>query len=160
LKANGAPAAQWFDCAPREFPNEDVAKQRGLTTRLRDGRVQALALMNDELDVSGDFLTEAFADVDETGHPQLSFRLNAEGAFLFGQLTGQHVPRVDGVRYSLGIILDDLLLSAATIESKITDRGRISGNMTQAEVDAILPVFRAGTLPCELRELNATRAEE
>lgn len=160
LEIDGALAAQWFDCAPREFPDEAAAAQRGLATRESNGRLQALALMNDELDVSGDFLTAASADVDETGRPQLSFEFDAEGALLFGQLTGQHLPRADGVRYMLGIILDDVLLSAPTIESKITNRGRISGNMTQAEVDAILPVFRAGTLPCELREVSVTRGEE
>ena len=52
-------------------------------------------------------------------------------------LHDEDVPTATGQRYTLGIILDDKLIAAPTIESKVTDRARISGGFTQAEVDAI-----------------------
>ena len=86
-------------------------------------------------------------DVDETGRPQVSFTFTRQGAFLFGQLTGSHLPTATGQRYNLGILLDNRLLSAPTIESKITDRGRISGGgMSQDEVDFLVGILKAGQL--------------
>lgn len=152
--------AQWFDCDPTEFPDGDEIERRGLVGRKKGDVWQALALMNDGLDVTGAFLESTMTDVDETGRPQVSFSFNAEGAFLFGQLTGQHVPTRSGQRYNLGMILDDLLLSAPTIESKITDRGRISGNMSKDEVKFLVAILDAGRLPCAIREVDVTRPEE
>lgn len=154
------PAAQWFRCAPQEFTEGNVALTQELAVREEDDRKFALALMDDGLNVTGDYFHSVSSDLDETRRPQIVFEFNPQGALLFGQLTGEHLPRADGVRYRLGIILDDVLLSAPTIESKITNRGRISGNMTQPDMDAILPLFRSGALPCELREVSATRGEE
>jgi preprotein translocase subunit SecD len=160
LIINDQPAAQWVECAPQEFREGNVAFQQQMVVREEGGRKLALALLDDGLNVTGDYLQSVATDLDETGRPQIVFEFIPEGAALFGQLTGQHLPRADGVRYMLGIILDDVLLSAPTIESKITNRGRISGNMTQADLDAILPLFRSGALPCELREVNVARGEE
>jgi preprotein translocase subunit SecD len=49
-------------------------------------------------------------------------------------------------------LLDNRLLSAPTIESKITDRGRINGGaMTEQDVKAIVAILSAGKLPYTIK---------
>lgn len=154
------PAARWFECALPEIKQGNYALQVDLVVREDNGRPFTLGLIDDGLDVTSDYFSAVSSELDETGRPQIDFEFNPEGAELFGKLTGEHLPRADGGRYMLGIVLDEVLMSAPTIESKITNRGRISGNSSQVEVDAILPLLRSGSLPCELREVEVTLTEE
>jgi SecD/SecF fusion protein len=152
--------ARWVPYDDREFGDVDQARQRGLVTRMSGKTPQALVLTDDGLDVTGEYLRNASPDVDETGRPQVSFTFDSQGAFKFGQLTGSHVPNRAGQRYSLGILLDNRLLSAPTIESKITDRGRISGgSMNQDEVDFVVGILNAGSLPAALNKTPISRAQ-
>ena len=50
----------------------------------------------------------------------------------------------------LAIVLDDVLQTAPTLQSAITDYGRITGNFTQQEVDEIVDIINAGSLPAAL----------
>jgi SecD/SecF fusion protein len=153
--------AQWIDCDRIEFPDAEQVQERGLIARESASGPQALMLTNDELDVDGSYLRTVTPDVDEMGNPQVSFTFNDEGAFLFGQLTGEHVPTVTGQEYSLGMILDKVLLSAPTIQSKITDRGRISGGaMTDEDVTFLAAILNAGSLPYNVREVGAAAQDE
>jgi preprotein translocase subunit SecD len=154
------PTARWFECALPEIKKGSYAPQSELVVREVDGRTFVLGFVDDRADVTSDYFLAASSELDETGRPQIAFEFNPEGAALFGKLTGDHLPRADGGRYMLGIILDDVLLSAPTIESKITTRGRISGNPVETDLDAILPLLRSGSLPRPLREVSVTRAEE
>jgi SecD/SecF fusion protein len=121
---------------------------------------QALVMTNDGLNVTGDDLRTVAPDVDETGRPQVSFAFNADGAFAFGQLTGTHTPTATGQRYCLGILLDNRLLSAPTIESKISDRGRISGGgMSEDEVKFLVGILQAGQLPAALNKTPISKAQ-
>ena len=47
-------------------------------------------------------------------------------------------------------MLDDVLETAPTLQSQITDTGRITGNFTQKEVDEIVDIINAGSLPAAL----------
>ena len=67
----------------------------------------------------------------------------------FGRLTGEHVPLGD-FRYNLAIVLDDVLQTAPTIQSQITDSGRITGHFTPREVQEIVDIINAGSLPAAL----------
>ncbi|HMP04895.1 MAG TPA: protein translocase subunit SecD, partial [Lacipirellulaceae bacterium] len=159
VKLDDKEVARWVALDQTEFPTIDVAIERGLVTRTSPAGPQALVMTDDGLDVTGDFLRSATPDVDEGGRPQVSFAFNSDGAFLFGQLTGQHIPTSTGQRYNLGILLDNRLLSAPTIESKITDRGRISGNMSEAEVNFIVGILQAGKLPAALNKTPISKAQ-
>jgi SecD/SecF fusion protein len=161
VELDGAVVAQWIDCDRRSFPEAEVLVERGLVGREGKSGPQALSVIIDDLRVDGRYLRTVTPDVDEAGHPQVSFTFNAEGAFLFGQLTGQHVPTTTGQRYSLGMILDGQLLSAPNIESKITDRGRISGGaMTDEDVTFLAAILNAGSLPYDVREVGAPAQDE
>lgn len=97
--------------------------------------------------VTGRDLRNARPSLDEFNQPAVSFTLNREGARRFGDVTGQNIGR------SLGILLDGRVNSAPTIESRITDEGRITG-LSQQEANDLSLVLRSGALPASLTYLE------
>ena len=53
-------------------------------------------------------------------------------------------------RYKLAIVLDGVVQTAPLLQSQITDRGRITGNFTRKEVEALVDIINAGSLPVVL----------
>ena len=105
---------------------------------------------SDAYDVTGADLRDARTAKDqETVMPEVLFSFNSSGGKKFGRLTGEHVP-VGDFRYRLAIVLDDVIQTAPTLMSKITDSGRITGNFTQLEVEEIVAIINAGSLPVAL----------
>jgi SecD/SecF fusion protein len=144
----GRPVARWvtLDTAKMD-PSED----RGLVTRTTgDGRVEVLVVL-DRFDVTGGYLTRAAASYDQNLQPCVNFSFNSSGAALFGTLTGQNLPDpANQLTSRLGIVLDDTLLSAPTIRSTISGDGQITGSFKQADVDFLVGVLNAGSLPAAL----------
>jgi len=97
--------------------------------------------------VSGRDLRNARPSLDEYNQPAVSFMLNREGARKFGDITGQNIGR------NLAIILDNRVRSAPTIESRITDQGRITG-VSQEEAEDLQITLRSGALPASLTYLE------
>jgi preprotein translocase subunit SecD len=147
----GTTVARWQPLDGEEFPTLEEATMRGLVTRMVGTTPQALVLLNDGQHVGGQHLTHVSPELDEKGKPQLGVSFGAKGAFLFGQLTEQHLPTAAGDRYHLGIVLDGMVMSAPTIESKITNHARVSGSMTQEEVEALVEILRVGQLPSAVK---------
>jgi len=144
--------ARWLPVDTEEERNIEQNPEF-LTRRDRNGRLQVLVMIERSPAVTGAYLSAARPDVDEYGKPSVTFGFNATGARLFGRLTSDNLPESDGrlVRH-LGIVLDGNLASAPTIQSTITDSGRITGNFTQQEVEDLVGVLRAGSLPATLSE--------
>jgi SecD/SecF fusion protein len=70
-------------------------------------------------------------------------------------LTGSHLPDEKGdFSYALGIILDGKLYSATRIMSTIRDRGEITGSFTHEQVDDLVRVLNAGSLPVKIRPVK------
>ncbi len=104
-------------------------------------RGQAVVVENGpENRVSGSFIQSASSGFDQTSAPAVNFTFGGAGSTLFGNLT-QNVGR------SLAIVLDGVAVSVATINEPIYSRGQISGSFTRAEVDDIVTLLRAGSLP-------------
>ncbi|MBI4598464.1 MAG: protein translocase subunit SecD [Candidatus Omnitrophica bacterium] len=101
-------------------------------------------LLETEPTLTGSILTDAMVDAGEFGLPEVSFRLNREGARAFGLLTGSHVGR------RLAIVLDGNVQSAPVIQSRITDAGQITGRFTREEAHDLAIVLRAGSLPAPI----------
>ncbi len=92
-------------------------------------------------------LREAYPNRDPlTGQNQVSFRLDPRGGQMFGELTGSNLQR------QLCILLDDMAMSHATIQSEIRDSGVITGGFTTERVQDLVRIFDAGSLPARLRE--------
>ena len=91
---------------------------------------------------TGDDLASVRSDIDtQTGSPCVSFTMNSAGSRKFGTFTGNNTSNL------LGIVLDHELLSAATINSRISVSGQITGKFSRTDVDKIVGILRAGKLP-------------
>ena len=98
--------------------------------------------------VTGRDLRNARASLDEFNQPAVSFSFNRDGARKFGDVTGNNIGR------SLAVILDGRVQTAPTIQSRISDEGRITGNFSQQEAADLSLVLRSGALPASLTYLE------
>ena len=132
-----------------------VSDNQRLIQQALDGQVPSgFALAEDETgapllletdgSLTGTILSDAYVEPGDFGLPEVSFRLNKEGAKAFGRLTGASINR------RLAIVLDGNVQSAPVIQSRITDAGRISGRFTREEAHDLAIVLRAGALPAPI----------
>jgi len=149
--------AKWVPVArgkEKSFDHADIATRKVQRRDFRTGKLEdtlEVLVVKDQFDVNGGYLTRAMPNVDSVGRPCVNFRFNAAGAQRFGRLTGSHLPdEVQNFKYYLGIVLDGYLQSAPFIKSAIFDSGEISGDFTQQEVDELVNVLNAGSLPTAL----------
>ena len=96
--------------------------------------------------MTGAIIKDAFASRDQqTGAFVVAFELTDEGAVLFGDYTTAHV----GER--LGIVLDNRLISAPTINEPIVGgNASIRGNFTAEQANNLAVTLRYGSLPVAL----------
>ncbi len=148
--------ARWTPVKPGEENSFVGEGYRGIARRERtiDGKPRLeILVVRDNYNVTGDYLTSASVGTDRNLRPCVNFAFNANGAERFGGLTSSHLPEQGGqFTYKLGIILDNFLYSAPSIQSTITDRGEITGSFTKAEVTDLVNVLNAGALPATLSE--------
>jgi SecD/SecF fusion protein len=144
----GTPVGRWVQLDTAKM---NPAEDRGLVTRMMpDGRVEVLVVL-DRFNVTGGYLSRAASSYDQNLQPCVNFSFNSAGAALFGTLTGQNLPDpANRLESRLGIVLDDTLLSAPTIRSAISGDGQITGSFKQADVDFLVGVLNAGSLPAAL----------
>ena len=144
----GTPVGRWVQLDTAKM---NPAEDRGLVTRMMpDGRVEVLVVL-DRFNVTGGYLSRSAGSYDQNLQPCVNFSFNSAGAALFGTLTGQNLPDpANRLESRLGIVLDDTLLSAPTIRSAISGDGQITGSFKQADVDFLVGVLNAGSLPAAL----------
>lgn len=112
-------------------------------------KIQVLMVIDQQLDVTGEDLAFASSGFDNDGSPAVRFKLNDSGSGRFLALTTNNAP--DGQhRRQLGIVLDEMLLSAPAIQSPISGDGQITGNFTSEEVSQLVRILEAGQLPAAL----------
>ena len=108
-------------------------------------------------ELTGEYLVSAGVDRDSTGSLAISFSLNSKGAQIFSTLTRNYIahgpknPSNQGRQ--LAIILDDVLVSAPTLQSEIGAHGQITGRFTPAEAQRLANDLNAGALPAPLKLL-------
>ena len=120
------------------------------------GRVERFILCNlDRQGVTGKYLSRTYATTDEHLQPAVGFVFNRQGARKFGQLTREHLPDPDTFKYQLAILLDNLVMSAPSINSEIRDQGIIEGGgqgFKPKEVEHLINILQAGSLPATLNQ--------
>ncbi|MEK7467947.1 MAG: protein translocase subunit SecD [Planctomycetota bacterium] len=89
-------------------------------------------------------------DPDRPGAPAVGFQMTSEGARKFGQITEANIER------RLAIILDDVLVSAPNIKSRISESGQISGDFTVQEVEDLITVLKTGALAAPLEMVGSS----
>ena len=87
----------------------------------------------------------AGADSDSPGRGETSFSLSQDGARKFGAFTGSNI----GNR--LAVVLDNQIVSVATIQSRIDDSGRINGLGSDQEAEDLALELRTGALPAGIQ---------
>ena len=95
--------------------------------------------------VSGREMRNARPGQDEFRKWETSFTLSPEGGRRFGQYTERNI----GNR--LAVVLDNQIVSVATIQSKIEDSGRITGLGSQEEGEDLSRYLRSGSLPAGVK---------
>ena len=107
---------------------------------------------DDSLRVGGDISLTATSGTDpKSFDPCIEFNFNGPGAQQFGKITRRNKPSSNVKRF-LAVLLDDRIVSMATIQSEITSHGQITGTFTRQYVDRMVQILRSGALSAELRE--------
>src|SRR5712691_4634727 len=97
--------------------------------------------------VGGRDITNARPSVDQNNLPAVSFTLSGAGVAKFATATETNIGR------RLAIILDNRVMSAPTIQSRITDNGQITG-VSRDEVNDLSLILKSGALPVNLTYLE------
>ena len=91
--------------------------------------------------LDGSMLTDAKVGFDRNNQPVINFKLNGEGAKIFGDFSGKSVGK------RMAIVLDNKVYSAPVIRERIGGgSGQISGNFTINEANDIAIALRSGAL--------------
>jgi protein-export membrane protein SecD len=100
--------------------------------------------------ITGEMLDDANSARDsQTNEPIVQFQLSRAGGRIFGDVTGRHI----GDR--IAILLDDEVVSAPVVQSRIGSRGQITlGRADMQEARDLALVLRAGALPAPLRVME------
>ena len=146
VRQDGKPLARWVRLDDAKMQGDERMVVRPA------GEAAEVLVMIDPYNVTGGDLSRVSPDLDDsTLAPCVSFLLKSEGARRFGVLTSKNLPDpANGLEGRLGIVLDDVLQSAPVIRSTITSSGQITGNFDQSEVDFLVEVLNAGSLPAAL----------
>jgi len=107
-----------------------------------------MAYVLGEVYVSGSDLAEASATVDELGKPAVSIRFNRDGAAAFEEATAANIGR------QIAIVLDDVVISAPVVQTRISGEGRITGNFTREQAIRLQVMLNAGALPLNVEVIE------
>jgi SecD/SecF fusion protein len=96
--------------------------------------------------LTGEVITDARPDFDETGSPSVSMQMNATGAKVWKRLTGENLNR------RIGIVLDGYVYSAPNVITEIPNgNSQITGSFTIEESKDLANILKAGKLPAPTR---------
>lgn len=109
---------------------------------LEDAKNTAIKYLVREIPIlDGSMLTDASMGFDQNNRPLINFKLNAEGAEIFGDFTGRSVGK------RLAVVLDGKVYSAPNINERIGGgSGQISGSYTVMEAKDLAIALRSGAL--------------
>ena len=99
---------------------------------------------------TGEILQNAETGFSQFNQPIVNFQIRNRDANKFGQFTGGAVGR------RMAIVLDGKVVSAPTINQRISNSGQITGQFTLPEATDLALVLRSGSLPISLRTEGVT----
>ena len=97
--------------------------------------------------VTGRDLRNAQQSLDEFNRPAVHFTLKQDAAARFGNFTQANIGR------PMAIVLDNRVMSVATIQGRITDSGQITGINHDEMVDTVI-TLKSGALPASMDYLE------
>jgi preprotein translocase subunit SecD len=105
-------------------------------------------LLNKTPVITGKEMRNARPGQDDVRKWQTSFTLSPDGGKRFARFTGDHVGD------KLAVVLDNLIVSVATINERIEDSGRIMGLSSEEEAEDLSRYLRSGSLPAKVAPLS------
>lgn len=120
------------------FYKQWLRKKKG-----EEGEAGKWVLVQNKIAISGEHLSKIYTERKGI-EPVVGFEFDATGKSKFGQITERNIGK------PLAIILDGTLYSAPVIRDRIPGQGIIEGNFTQDEVNELIAIMRAGSLPADL----------
>jgi SecD/SecF fusion protein len=94
---------------------------------------------------TGEIISNSQTSYDQFGRPVISFQIRNQSAGAFGDFTSSNIGR------RMAIVLDDSVVSAPSINSRISNDGQITGQFTVEEASDLSLVLRSGSLPISLQ---------
>jgi preprotein translocase subunit SecD len=94
--------------------------------------------------IMGSEMRNAHAAQDEYRKWETNFTLSPDGGHRFGAYTGANIGN------KLAVVLDNQIVSVATIQAKIEDSGRITNLASEEESDNLARYLRSGSLPASV----------
>lgn len=103
---------------------------------------EAMILLNrSDSVIEGSLIKTASWTIDESGNPAVAVTMSSAGATKLSELTNAHIDDL------LAIVLDEQVIFAAIIRSRIGEKLQITGNFTAQEVSSLVTTLRGGCLP-------------
>jgi preprotein translocase subunit SecD len=102
-------------------------------------------------DITGEHIVDAQVAYGEYNRVEVSFKFDASGAKIFRELTGNNIGK------QVAIIVDDVVISAPTIQTAIGAQGRITGSRSVDEAKDLALMLRSGALLAPLTFEQETR---
>lgn len=120
-----------------------------------------------QMNVEGQHLARVSSGTDEKGRPCVNFVTNDEGSYRMGMFTKTNSPNSQKQFRNMGIVIDDQLHSAPTINEAIYKNGQILGSFSPEEVNQLVTNLQSGKLSVALNKepiskdfINSTLGEE
>jgi len=96
--------------------------------------------------ISGEVVSDARQDYDQTGRPEVSMSMNPTGARKWQKMTGANIGK------QVAVVLDDVVYSDPQVQSEISGGNTsISGSFSIDEAQDLAQVLKAGKLPAPTR---------
>ncbi len=139
-----------LDVAPNEellnaqYP-EGIGEDKEIAVaRNDDESVSSAYLVSKTPLLTGAMLEDARLGYDRRNRPVVFFRWNSQGTSIFREFTANNIDR------QLAIIVDNSVISAPNIQSRIGRDGQIEGQFTAQEAADLSVALRSGALPIPL----------
>lgn len=116
-------------------------------------QIDILMMQDSQNGVVGEDLANVRQGIDRLARPCVNFRMKPTARKRMGKLTGRNEGEL------LGIVLDNRLLSAPSIQTQIIEDGQITGQFSSEEVEDLIGILKAGKLPAAINKFPISRDE-
>ncbi|MFI4881455.1 MAG: protein translocase subunit SecD [Phycisphaerales bacterium JB064] len=89
-------------------------------------------------------VTRSYMGRDELGRNNIIFNMDTLGAQRLGDLTREHIGE------NMAVVLDDRIITAPTLQGRISNTGSITGDFSREELNYVIQVLNAGALQARL----------
>lgn len=143
-----------------EVPAASKSREMDLAIWLKQKGIRTPQILliepREDMNVEGKDLAGIMQDIDQRGRPSVNFSIRGSAVSKMRKLTTKYLPNGQE-RSFLGIVIDDQLSSAPTIESTISSNGQITGNFTEKEIKDLIITLQSGKIDVALNPVPISK---